>query len=116
MSALRPGVGSLIGGLTSAIAGSVCCVGPLVLVSLGISGVWIANLRVLEPYDPIFMGLTAVFLWLAYRKIYGTAKVCAPEAACAVSGTQRMIRMAFWLVTLFALVTFALPYFAKFFY
>ncbi len=54
--------GSLVAGSLTAIGASVCCVGPLVLLALGISGAWITNLAALEPYRPIFIGLTLFFL------------------------------------------------------
>jgi mercuric ion transport protein len=38
----------------AAIGASLCCVVPLVLVSLGISGAWLASLTALEPYRPLF--------------------------------------------------------------
>ena len=41
--------GSLVAGVLAAIGASVCCVGPLVLLTLGIGGAWIANLTALEP-------------------------------------------------------------------
>jgi|TARA_R110000868_G_scaffold133653_3_gene345345 uncharacterized membrane protein YqaE (UPF0057 family) len=42
----------IIGGITAAIGASLCCVGPFVFLSLGISGAWIGNLSLLEPYRP----------------------------------------------------------------
>ena len=62
--------GSLWAGILAAIGASVCCVGPLVLLALGISGAWIGNLTALEPYRPIFIGLTLLFLGLAFRRLY----------------------------------------------
>ncbi|WP_347878635.1 mercuric transporter MerT family protein, partial [Pseudomonas aeruginosa] len=38
------GKGSLIAGVLAAIGASVCCVGPLVLLTLGIGGTWVAGL------------------------------------------------------------------------
>ena len=46
--------GSLVAGALAAIGASVCCVGPLVLLALGIGGAWIANLTALEPLRPWF--------------------------------------------------------------
>src|SRR3546814_15095508 len=40
------------GGIIGAILASACCVVPLVLVTLGISGAWLGNLTALEPYKP----------------------------------------------------------------
>jgi MerT mercuric transport protein len=41
----------------AAVVGSLCCVAPLVLLTLGISGAWISRLTALEPYRPIFIGV-----------------------------------------------------------
>lgn len=60
----------LIGGVIAGVAASACCVGPLVLLMLGISGSWISSLTDLEPYRPIFIGISLLFVVLAYRKIY----------------------------------------------
>ena len=45
------------GGMVGAILASTCCIAPLVLLTLGISGAWIGNLTALEPYKPIFAGI-----------------------------------------------------------
>ena len=60
---------SLVAGSLAAIGASVCCVGPLVLLALGIGGAWIGNLTALQPYRPLFIGLTLLFLGLAFRKL-----------------------------------------------
>ena len=38
------------GGMLGALAASSCCILPLALFTLGISGAWIANLTALAPY------------------------------------------------------------------
>lgn len=70
------GKSSLIAGVLAGIAASVCCVGPLVLLALGIGGTWVGNLTTMEPYRPIFIGLTLLFLGLAFRKLYLLPQVC----------------------------------------
>lgn len=42
------------GGILGALAASSCCILPLVLFSLGITGAWIANFTALAPYKPYF--------------------------------------------------------------
>src|SRR5260370_33161019 len=42
------------GGIASLLAGA-CCVVPLVLVSVGVGGAWLANLQLLAPYRPVFI-------------------------------------------------------------
>ena len=61
-----------LGGVLGAIGASTCCIVPLILFSLGVSGAWVGNLTALEPYKPIFIVFTLGFLgygyWMVYRK------------------------------------------------
>lgn len=108
----------LIGGLVAAVTASLCCIGPLVLVTLGISGAWIASLSRLEPYRPYALGLALIFLVLAARKIYGKANAaaCAPDALCAVPRIRRLYKFIFWLVAVLILLALVSPYIAPLFY
>ncbi len=112
----KSGNGSLIAGTIAGITASVCCVGPLVLLGLGVSGAWIGNLTALEPYRPIFIGVTLVFLGLAFRKLYLVPAACAPGEACAVPANRTRQRFIFWLVALPVLLLLAFPWYASLFY
>ena len=61
----------------------MCCVGPLVLLTLGIGGAWIAGLTSLEPMRPWLIAATLLFLGLAFRRLYLQPSVCEPGALCA---------------------------------
>ena len=108
--------GSLVAGVLAGIGASVCCVGPLVLLALGIGGAWIGNLTALEPYRPFFIGLTLLFLGLAFRKLYLVPQVCAPGTPCADPTTSRRQRLLFWMVAALLLGLLAVPSFAPLFY
>ena len=101
---------SLVAAILAAIGASVCCVGPLVLLALGIGGAWIGNLTALEPYRPIFIGLALLFVALAFRRLYLTQEVCAPGAPCADPRTARRQRSIFWLVSTLLLGLIAVPW------
>src|SRR5258708_38748144 len=45
-----------VGSLVGAVAASSCCMLPLVLFMLGVSGAWIGSLVRLAPYQPYFIG------------------------------------------------------------
>ncbi|MDQ2962160.1 MAG: mercuric transporter MerT family protein [Pseudomonadota bacterium] len=107
--------GSLVGGVLAAIGASLCCVVPLVLLGLGIGGAWIGSLTALEPYRPLFIGLTLLFLGLAYRGLYLLPMACAPDG-CAESTTLRRQRILFWAVIVLVLGLLAVPWVAPFFY
>ena len=106
----------LIGGVIAAVAASVCCVGPLVLVLLGIGGAWAGSLAAMEPFRPYLLGVAAIFLIFAWRKIYRPVTACSPGTACALPRTQRLYKVLFWLVAALIVLAIAFPYFAHLFY
>lgn len=107
---------SLVGGALAAIVASVCCLGPFVLVTVGISGAWISNLVAFEPYRPYAIGVALVCMALAYRKIYAAPKACEPGTLCAVPKTRRIYKAMFWTVSAMVLIALGFPYTARFFY
>jgi mercuric ion transport protein len=106
---------SLVAGVVAAIGASVCCVGPLVLLMLGIGGAWIAHLTALEPMRPWFTVATLLFLGLAFRRLYLQPQVCAPGAACANPVVLKRQRLIFWIVALSLLALLAVPWLAPLF-
>lgn len=109
---------SLIGGALAAVGASACCLGPLLLVALGMSGAWIGNLMALQPYRPVFIGAAAVFLALAWWKIYRprVTETCAAGGACALPRSNRRYRILFWLVSALVLIALTYPLVLPFFY
>ena len=99
-------------GVLAAIMGSLCCVAPLVLLTLGISGARIAQLIALEPYRPIFIDGTLVFVGLAFRQLYLVPARCAPGEACANPRLQRRQRHVFWVVAVVLAALIAFPWYA----
>jgi len=100
--------GTLIASVITGITASACCLGPLILLMLGISGSWISNLTALEPYRPIFIGITLIFLGLAFRKLYLAPQSCAVDTPCANLRKQRIV---FWLVTAVVALMIAFPWY-----
>ena len=106
---------ALLAGGFAALAASACCLGPLVLVSLGLGGAWLANLRLLEPYRPWFIGIAVVALVFAYRRMFVRGKTCAPGQACAAPGVNRY-RVLFWVVSVLVSIAIQFPWIAPLFY
>lgn len=116
MSEAQTGRGALFAGGVAAILGSACCLGPLALVMLGLSGAWIGNLTALEPYRPIFIGAALVALFFAWRQIYRPPTVSKPGEACAIPRVRIAYKLLFWLVVVLVLVAVGFPYVLPFFY
>lgn len=110
------GHGALAAGGLAAILASVCCLGPLVLLSLGIGGAWIVNLTAFEPYRPLFIGLALVALFFAGRRIFRPALECKPGEVCAVPRVSAGYKLLFWTITGLVLVGLAFPWIAPWFY
>ena len=107
---------ALATGFVTAILASTCCLGPLVLITLGFSGAWISNLTVLEPYRPIFIGAALVALLLAARRIWAKAPACEPGLVCAVPRVQRGYKLLFGIVVALVIVSLGFPLVAPWFY
>ena len=108
--------GALIAGGLAAILASTCCLGPLVLITLGFSGAWIGNLTVLEPYRPILIGVALIAMFFAWRRIYRPETECKPGEVCALPQTKRADKVIFWIVAMLVLVALSFSYLAPLFY
>jgi mercuric ion transport protein len=90
--------------MLGAVLASTCCIGPLLLLSLGVSGAWIGNLTALAPYQPYFLTATAGFLGAGFWKVYRKPKtVCAEGSYCASPRSDRVLKVALWAATALAL-------------
>jgi mercuric ion transport protein len=103
----------------AALLASACCVFPLLLVLLGISGVWISQLRWLEPYSTALMVLSVGSLslagWRLFRAAPDSVRTCdSDDRACLQANAQA--RRWFWLVSLIALIPILVPLAAPWFY
>jgi mercuric ion transport protein len=112
----RTGSGALFVGGLAAILASTCCLGPLVLVALGLSGAWIGNLTRLEPYRPFFIAASLVALFFAGRRIFRPAQACERGEVCAVPRTRNIYKILFAIVSVLVLIALVFPYVVKFFY
>jgi mercuric ion transport protein len=97
------------GGVFGALAASSCCIAPLVLFGLGVSGAWIGNLTRLAPYQPYFIAATVVCLVAGYWLVYRSRKIaCADGEACARPLPNRIVKIGLFLALV--LVTGALAF------
>lgn len=112
----KSGHGALLTGGVAAILASTCCIGPLVLLTLGFSGVWIGNLTTLEPYRLLFSGVALVALFFAWKRIWRPATVCIPGEVCAVPQVKRTYKLIFGVAAALVLIALGFPYIAPLFY
>jgi mercuric ion transport protein len=101
------------GGLLGALAASSCCILPLVLFGLGVSGAWIGNLTRLAPYQPCFIAATLGCLgtgyWLMHRE---SKRVCAEAEACARPLSNRLVKTALVVATVLVIAALGFDFLA----
>ncbi|MBI5937918.1 MAG: mercuric ion transporter MerT [Betaproteobacteria bacterium] len=116
MTAPKQPIALLAAGGLAALLGSACCLGPLVLVSVGLGGAWLANLQAFEPLRPYLLGAAIVLLFLAYRRIWRPVEQCTPGQVCALPKTRRTYKAIFGVAAALLLAALASPYLAPYFY
>src|SRR5712671_7981934 len=104
------------GGLLGALAASSCCILPLVLFGLGVSGAWIGNFTRLAAYQPHFLAATLAFLgygyWLVYRS---STRVCVDGEACGRPLPNRLVKTGLVLATILVVAALGLDFIAPLF-
>jgi mercuric ion transport protein len=104
----------LVLAVIASFAASTCCVLPLLLVLVGITGAWMTSLTSLEPVTPIFTAIAlAALAWAGYL-IFRPATECVTEGeACARTKpiTKRIFIVCALFVALPLLFQLVAPYF-----
>jgi mercuric ion transport protein len=104
------------GGLVGALTASSCCILPLVLLSLGVSGAWIGNFTQLAPYQPYFLAVTIGCLGYGYWLVYRSTKLaCADGDACARPLPNRFVKTGLILASLLAATALGFDFLAPLF-
>jgi len=103
---------SIAAGIVAALGASSCCVLPLVLVALGLGGAWIAQLRELERFFPVFIAFAVAAFGFAFYRLYMKPAACAPGEVCASPAVRRRQRIAFWVTLVIAHALVLSPYYA----
>jgi len=88
-----------------------CCILPLVLVSFGVTGVFIAQLGVLYQYKWITFALSAACIGYGFYKAYRPipTEACA-DGTCARPMNRKLMRSILWIATAIVTVAMIFPY------
>ena len=102
-------------GIFTAIAASLCCITPILALIVGTSGL-ASTFSWLEPFRPYFIGLTILVLGFAwYQKLKLKKQI---DCNCDTEEKLKSIqsKMFLGIVTVFAIVMLAFPYYSSIFY
>ncbi len=100
---------SLFAAVGAGVLASICCVGPLAAVAVGVGGAWVGQLSALEPYRPLFIALALgalAFAW--YREVRPRQD---PDCACETGPSLKTRRLLLGVGTVQVLGLLAAPEF-----
>lgn len=100
------------GGVLGALAATSCCILPLVLFSLGISGAWIGNLTAMAPYKPYFAAATLGLLGYGYALVYIKPKQACADGSCARPLPNLLVKSSLWIATVLIVAALSFNYIA----
>lgn len=115
MNSAKSSLPAILGAALAAIGASVCCVVPLVLVLLGISGAWIANLTALDAWRPWFSVATLLCLGLAFWNLHGPPSRCRTDGECVDPRVLQHRRRWLWFATILIALLLLFPYYVTWF-
>ena len=104
-------------GVLGAIFASSCCVVPLVLVTMGVSGAWIGTLSALAPYQGYVAAFTLGVLGLGFWRVYGAkVEICADGSYCGSPAANRLTKIALWCALALVGSALSIDWWAPLFY
>ena len=103
---------AIVGGSLGALGAASCCIVPLVLFTLGVSGAWIGNLTALAAYQRTFLSVGIAFLAAGFWRIYRQPRVVCAEGECGTPSSNRLAKTALWLATALVGLAVLFPYLA----
>ena len=104
-----------VGGILSALGAASCCVVPFALFLAGVSGAWIGNLTALEPYQPIFAGISLAFVGYGAWRLRRKREIACADGYCATPQSDRIAKIGLWTAATLVVLAVGFPYAARYF-
>lgn len=104
-----------VGGILGALGAASCCVIPFALFLAGVSGAWIGNLTVLEPYQPIFAGVSLAFIGFGAWRLRRKRDIACADGYCATPRSDRIAKIGLWTAATLVVLAVGFPYAARYF-
>lgn len=98
-----------VGGLAAAGFGSLCCIGPILFVTLGVGA---SMASTFEPLRPLFGVLMVALLGIGFYAVYGRsapAEECGPDGVCERPRNRGREKLLLWGAAALALVLWTFP-------
>jgi len=102
------------GGVLAGIVASICCIGPVILTIMGVSGAAaLSKLDFLR--TPMIIVVLIIFI-VAGRSLYQKRNSCEPDSICADSKKYRMMVITYFLGLILAILGITSIYWINWFF
>ncbi|HEX6037758.1 mercuric transporter MerT family protein [Longimicrobium sp.] len=105
---------ALLGAVGAAFAASLCCIGPVLFVTVGVGASLGSSF---EPLRPFLTVLVVAALAVGFYTVYGRKARpagCAPGEACTVPANRRRNVVILWTATVLTVVLWSFNYWSTF--
>lgn len=105
-----------LGAIGAALLASLCCIGPVLFVTLGV-GAGLASR--FEPLRPAFSVITVALIAVGFYTVYGRRRARADDPSCSVDGScvvprnRSRDKVLLWIATLIALALLTFPQWSR---
>ena len=103
------------GSLITAVSAISCCILPLLLFTVGISGAWISNLTALAPYQPVFAGLSLLLFGCGFYLLHIRRGQDCNDGSCKAPVRRRGAYLLLFLSLGLVAAALTFPWFVEFF-
>jgi mercuric ion transport protein len=79
----------------------------MILIVLGVGGVWAGRLEALAPFKWYFVAATAVLLAFGFYSVYFRSSRCTAGPQCTVCKTGRGVKVLLWMASVLAVAGLA---------
>ena len=96
------------GGVAAAAASALCCAGPLLAVTVGVSGAGLS--ATFDPLRPYFLAATGILLLTGFYLVDREDRMaCESDKPCADPVVRRRMKIMLWFGTVMAVVFATFP-------
>ncbi len=99
---------SAVGGIVASIIASLCCIGPAIVVLIGIGSV--GAFAIFETYRPYLIGVTVALLGVAFWLVYRKREVHCEDGTCRIQNAAKWNKVGIWSATFVAVLAIGFPY------
>jgi mercuric ion transport protein len=104
-----------VGGILGALGAASCCVIPFGLFLAGVSGAWIGSLTALEPYQPIFAGVSLSFIGYGGWRLRRNRQIACVDGYCSTQRSDRIANIGLWAAATLVAIAVVFPHATRFF-